>query len=71
MTNWRHKRRGMIYEVVTEHCSLQCSAAREFERMFDDDSWTVYRNVATGMIYVRPTKEFMDGRFELIPEEAA
>lgn len=43
---WRHKKRGTVYEIVTEHAGLQCSAAQEFEDMFADDYWIVYRNVA-------------------------
>lgn len=66
MTTWRHKKRGTEYEIITDCASLQCSAAPEFEATFEDDNWTVYRNVATGAIYVRPTKEFLDGRFEQI-----
>jgi hypothetical protein len=64
---WRHKKRGTVYEVLTDSASLQCSAAEEFERMFEDDSWTVYRDVSTRHIWVRPTKEFLDGRFERVP----
>lgn len=63
---WRHKKRGTIYEIVTDTASLQCSAAPEFEAMFDDDHWTIYRSELTGAMYVRPTPEFMDGRFERV-----
>ena len=69
MDKWRHKKRGTVYEVITDSASLQCSAAEEFEIMFDDDTWTVYRNVETGHIWVRPTEEFLDGRFDRIVEE--
>lgn len=68
MDRWRHKKRGTVYEILTDNASLQCSAAPEFESMFDDDHFTVYQNVATGAIYVRPTEEFQDGRFERIEE---
>ena len=68
MSYWRHKKRGTVYEVLTDVASLQCSAAEEFERMFEDDNWTVYRNVETGHIWVRPTEEFLDGRFEQVVE---
>jgi hypothetical protein len=68
-TRWRHKKRGTIYEIITDRAFLQCSAAPEFEKTFDDDSWTVYRNIVTDAIWVRPTEEFMDGRFEKIEEE--
>ena len=65
-TLWRHKKRGTTYEIIDDSASLQCAAAEEFERMFEDDSWTVYRNINTGAVYVRPTEEFLDGRFEKI-----
>lgn len=61
---YRHKKRGTVYEIVTHDASLQCSAAPEFEGMFEDDTFTVYRSVDTGAVYVRPTPEFLDGRFE-------
>jgi hypothetical protein len=63
---WRHKKRGTTYQVVSAHAALQCSAAPEFEAMFDDDYFVVYRSVATGTFYVRPAPEFADGRFERI-----
>ncbi len=65
---YRHKS-GMVYVVITDCASLQCSATPEFEAMFDGHDWTVYRNVKTGAIWVRPTKEFKDGRFEKIEDE--
>lgn len=64
---YRHKKRGMVYEIMTTFASLQCSSAPAFEQRFKDDNWTVYRNILTGTVYVRPTAEFMDGRFELVP----
>lgn len=67
---WRHKTRGTTYEVVTHSASLQCSAAPDFEEMFDDDTFTVYRSLDTGAMYVRPTPEFMDGRFERMNEDS-
>lgn len=63
-SHWRHKKRGTVYEIVDAYASLQCSAAPEFEQMFEDDHWTIYRNVATGAVWMRPTPEFIDGRFE-------
>ena len=69
MATYRHKKRRAVYEVITEYASLQCSAAPEFESKFEDDYWTVYRNIKTGAIWVRPTEEFMDGRFERVPNE--
>ena len=49
---YRHKKRGTVYEIITDEASLQCSAAEDFEKMFEYDNWTVYRNVETGYIWV-------------------
>lgn len=68
MALYRHKKCGTVYEIITDTASLQCSAAPEFERTFEDDAWTVYRSVKTGAIFVRPTEEFLDGRFEVVDE---
>lgn len=69
-TRWRHKKRGTVYEIVTSLASLQCSCAPGVEADFEDDTFTVYRNVKTGAFYVRPTEEFMDGRFERVDDDA-
>lgn len=66
MAWYRHKKRGTVYEIISSTVSMQCSAAPEFERQFEDDHWTIYRNVQTGTLWVRPTPEFEDGRFERI-----
>jgi hypothetical protein len=63
---WRHKKRGTVYEIVTQDASVQCSANPVFEAAFDGEAWTIYRNVKTGAFWVRPTEEFFDGRFERI-----
>jgi hypothetical protein len=64
MTRWRHKKRGSVYEIIDQYAALQCSSAPEFEAAFAGQSWTIYRNIKTGVVYVRPTREFFDGRFE-------
>lgn len=63
---WRHKKRGTIYEIVTDCASLQCAAEPQFESVYANEDWTVYRNVTTSAVWIRPTKEFLDGRFEPI-----
>jgi len=63
---WRHKKRGTVYEVVTHDASLQFASAPEIEETCDDLTFTVYRSLDTGAMYVRPTEEFMDGRFERV-----
>ncbi len=66
---YRHKKRGTVYEIVTDAAWLQCATAPDFETAFEDENWTVYRSVATGAYYVRPTEEFLDGRFERVSTE--
>ena len=66
---WRHVKRGTVYEVLHGSASLQCATAPQFEEMFENDRWVVYRNVTTGSIHVRLFEEFMDGRF--VREESA
>lgn len=68
MSRWRHKKRGTTYDIITDTASLQCASVPEFEQMFDDDHWTVYRSEKTGAVYVRPTPEFLDGRFERLDD---
>lgn len=66
---YRHKKRGTIYEVLSHHASLQCSSSPDLEALFEDEEWTVYKNVESWHLYVRPTAEFKDGRYEELPDE--
>lgn len=66
MARWRHKKRGTVYEVITDQAGIQCSADPAFEERFEADTWTVYRNIKTAAVWVRPTEEFLDGRFEMV-----
>lgn len=68
MALYRHKKNGNVYEVINDCAGLECSAAPEFENMFGDDVFMVYRSVASGAWYVRPREEFLDGRFEAVPK---
>ena len=68
---WRHKKRGATYEILHDNAFMQCASAQEFEDMFEDDWWIVYRNLQTGTVYVRPYEEFRDGRFERVDGEQA
>lgn len=70
-TLWRHKKRGTVYEIVTENASLQMSSDLDIEHRWDDEAFVVYRNIKTGAMYVRPYMEFFDGRFEAIAESAS
>lgn len=66
---WRHRKRGIVYEIIATSANLQCSAAPEFEAMFDDDHFIVYKSVRTGAFWIRPAPEFLDGRFEKVEQE--
>ena len=63
MDMYRHKKRGTVYEVIDDQARLQCSSAPEFETRFSA-GWTVYKSAVSGDLYIRPTAEFLDGRFE-------
>lgn len=65
-TRWIHKKRGTVYEIVTDNAAIQCSTEPFIEQRYGEEKWTVYRNVETEMMYVRLTNEFLDGRFEKI-----
>lgn len=66
MTLWRHKKRGTVYEVITDHAHIQCASEPVIEDMVGNVEWTVYRDVKNWSIWVRRTAEFLDGRFERI-----
>ena len=52
-SRWQHRKRGSIYEVVS---NARIEATLE--------AAVVYRDTAVGMTWVRPLAEFIDGRFE-------
>lgn len=53
---YKHLRTGGTYRIVM---TAICEA--------DSVEMTVYQSLDTGEVWVRPTKEFYDGRFRLIP----
>lgn len=57
MNLWRHKKTGRLYEVI---CQGLLEATLE--------PVTVYQSRVDGRVWVRPSTEFLDGRFE--PAEA-
>jgi hypothetical protein len=66
---WRHKKRGTVYEIVDNNCRIQVSsiegpAAASLEEM----TWIAYRDVrgAAFPLCFRMKEEFLDGRFELV-----
>jgi hypothetical protein len=60
---WRHKKRGTVYEVLG-------SATMQTEDWGHDNASVVVYRGEDGMLWVRPTAEFMDGRFEAAPPPA-
>jgi hypothetical protein len=66
---YRHKKTGGVYEVLTQTAKIQLSYHPEVEDQFTATDFTVYRNIDHGGIYIRPTKEFWDGRFEKLYSE--
>lgn len=56
---WKHKKRGSTYEMVGEAEVQASSYIREGGKV------VVYRD-EKGKLWVRPTREFYDGRFERI-----
>lgn len=59
MTVWRHKKRGTLYRVLIDDVTMQTKVM-----VLDDEPAVVYRDLETYRVYVRPTAEFYDGRFE-------
>ncbi len=53
---WRHKKTGGLY--VTEHVALLEATL---------DPVVIYRSMKDGTRWVRPAREFCDGRFEVLP----
>lgn len=61
---WRHKKGGTLYVVLFDAARLLCSSAPALEEQFTEKTFTIYQSVKTGAIYIRPTEEFLDGRYE-------
>jgi len=61
---WRHKKRGTTYKRIGRaHLQTQINLP-------DDAQVEVYQSEADGALWVRPSGEFFDGRFEKIVEAA-
>lgn len=59
----RHVKRGSTYEVVGQ-AMLQTSAP-----LTDMETMIVYRSLDDGRLWVRPSTEFEDGRFERVVQQ--
>ena len=60
-SKWRHKKRGSTYHVIGP-AKLQAS---DVGGMSNNQPMIVYRG-EDGQLWVRPTDEFEDGRFEAL-----
>lgn len=60
-----HRNTGAsAYEVLSTTARIQFSGNRYFEEEHGGTDFTVYRGVHNRRVFVRPTLEFFDGRFE-------
>ena len=59
-----HIKSGGTYEVLSTTARFQASSYDEIEKEFEHILFTIYRNVNSDMVFIRPTKEFFDGRFK-------
>lgn len=60
---YRHKIRGGSYKVLRSDATLQAGWVGR-----DRTLMVVYEDQLSGKVYVRPSDEFWDGRFEEIKE---
>lgn len=60
LPRWRHVKGGGVYEELARG-HLQIS-----DTEWDEKPCVVYRNVTNGKVWVRPSDEFDDGRFERV-----
>ena len=57
---WRHRKRGTVYEIIGP-AIMQAESSS-----LNESACVIYRSVESGTMWVRPTCEFFDGRFEEI-----
>lgn len=62
---YRHKIRGTTYRVLFEAAKAQSSIV-----VLEDMTMVVYQGEADGLVWVRPAREFFDGRFERLSEDS-
>lgn len=65
---WRHKKRGSVYEIVATDAAIQITSIGddEMQDMLEDEDWIAYRQVDGHRLYFRMREEFLDGRFEKV-----
>lgn len=70
MTRVRHRKRGTTYAILGE-AEIQISTGwphPNLRNISEDEKIMVYRCEETGKLYARFADEFLDGRFEPLPD---
>ena len=69
---WRHKKRDKVYEIVAIDAAIQISSfvgnKGPYAEMLEEEDWIAYRPVDGYKLLFRMREEFLDGRFEIVPE---
>jgi hypothetical protein len=65
---WRHKKRGSVYEIVATDAMIQITSIGddEMQDMLEDEEWIAYRPIDGHKLFFRMREEFLDGRFEQV-----
>lgn len=58
---YRHVKTGGLYYVIEWNAKIEGTM----------EDAVVYRNIVTGMVWVRPYSEFLDGRFKCLTKAEA
>lgn len=66
---WRHKKRGSVYEIVATDAALQIATKGEDYGWLEDEDFIAYRPMNGYRLFFRMREEFLDGRFERCPQE--
>jgi hypothetical protein len=56
---YQHVKTGGLYQVIEWHAKHEATT----------DEVVVYRNLASGLVWVRPYSEFLDGRFKCLTKD--
>lgn len=62
---WRHTTRGTVYVEIGRGCFQTAHPGAEY---LDDQQVVIYQAESGGQVWVRPTYEFLDGRFERVED---
>ncbi len=59
-TVWIHKKTQGLYIIIDMDANIEATMEKA----------VVYKSLADGQVWVRPTSEFFDGRFENLTQDA-